>query len=94
MRRPGAVAEEDAARRAAEKKARRLRDLDYAAFRRRLGEFLLRRGFPYEYPSHHWRWWQELGSSASVRPELGSARSSGIAVLPLPCLVIGLLPRS
>lgn len=42
------LAEEDAARRVAEKKAGHLRDLDYTAFRRRLGQFLLRRGFPYE----------------------------------------------
>jgi regulatory protein len=42
------VAEEEIARRAAEKKARSLHDLDYATFRRRLGQFLLRRGFSYE----------------------------------------------
>ena len=42
------VAEEEEARRAAEKKASHLRDVDYATFRRRLGQFLLRRGFPYE----------------------------------------------
>lgn len=42
-----AVAEEDAALRAAQKKARHLQDQDYPLFRRRLGDFLLRRGFPY-----------------------------------------------
>jgi regulatory protein len=42
------VAEEEAARRAAETKASHLHDVDYATFRRRLGQFLLRRGFPYE----------------------------------------------
>jgi len=42
-----AVAEEEAARRAAEKKAQSLRNLDYPTFRRRLGQFLLRRGFSY-----------------------------------------------
>jgi regulatory protein len=42
------VEEEEIARRAAEKKAHSLRNLDYATFRRRLGQFLLRRGFPYE----------------------------------------------
>jgi regulatory protein len=42
------VAEEESARGAAEKKARSLRNLDYPTFRRRLGQFLLRRGFPYE----------------------------------------------
>lgn len=42
-----AVAEEDAALRAAQKKARHLQGQDYPAFRRRLGDFLLRRGFPY-----------------------------------------------
>ena len=43
-----AVANEETAHRAAEKKARSLHDLDYATFRRRLGQFLLRRGFPYD----------------------------------------------
>jgi regulatory protein len=43
-----AAAEEEAARRAAEKKARSLHNLDYPTFRRRLGQFLLRRGFPYD----------------------------------------------
>ena len=42
------VAEEEIARRAAEKKAHCLRNLDYPTFRRRLGQFLLRRGFPYD----------------------------------------------
>jgi regulatory protein len=42
------VAEEEIARRVAEKKARSLHDLDYPTFRRRLGQFLLRRGFPYD----------------------------------------------
>ncbi len=41
------VAEENAALRAAQKKARHLQDQDYPVFRRRLGDFLLRRGFPY-----------------------------------------------
>jgi regulatory protein len=41
------VAEEDAALRAAQKKARHLQSQDYSVFRRRLGDFLLRRGFPY-----------------------------------------------
>jgi len=41
------VAEEDAALRAAQKKARQLQGQDYPTFRRRLGDFLLRRGFPY-----------------------------------------------
>ena len=41
------VAEEDAALRAAQKKARHLQGQDYSVFRRRLGDFLLRRGFPY-----------------------------------------------
>ena len=43
-----AVGDEQAARRAAEKKARSLHNLDYPTFRRRLGQFLLRRGFPYD----------------------------------------------
>jgi regulatory protein len=43
-----ATNEDEAAHRAAEKKARSLRNLDYSTFRRRLGQFLLRRGFPYD----------------------------------------------
>lgn len=41
------VAEEDAALRAAQKKAQHLQGEDYHIFRRRLGDFLLRRGFAY-----------------------------------------------
>jgi len=54
------VAEEDAALRAAQKKARHLQGQDYAVFRRRLGDFLLRRGFTY--PTVHTiveRLWRE-----------------------------------
>ena len=54
------VAEEDAALRAAQKKARHLQGQDYPVFRRRLGDFLLRRGFPY--PTVHTiveRLWRE-----------------------------------
>jgi regulatory protein len=54
------VAEEDAALRAAQKKARQLQGQDYTTFRRRLGDFLLRRGFPY--PTVHTtveRLWRE-----------------------------------
>jgi regulatory protein len=43
-----AVIDEEVARHAAAKKAGTLRNLDYPTFRRRLGQFLLRRGFPYE----------------------------------------------
>ncbi|MGQ9572921.1 MAG: regulatory protein RecX [Dehalococcoidia bacterium] len=41
------IAEEDAALRAAQKKVRHLQGLEYPLFRRRLGDFLLRRGFSY-----------------------------------------------
>jgi regulatory protein len=54
------VAEEDAALRAAQKKTRHLQGQDYAVFRRRLGDFLLRRGFTY--PTVHTiveRLWRE-----------------------------------
>ncbi len=54
------VAEEDAALRAAQRKARHLQSQDYSTFRRRLGDFLLRRGFPY--PTVHTiveRLWRE-----------------------------------
>ena len=43
-----AVEEEQAALRAAEKRVPHLQGLDYPNFRRRLGDFLLRRGFSYE----------------------------------------------
>lgn len=43
-----ALAEEDAARRAALKKARGLHGLDYQAFRTRLAGYLVRRGFSYD----------------------------------------------
>ncbi|MFQ5880341.1 MAG: regulatory protein RecX [Dehalococcoidia bacterium] len=42
------VEEEDAAYRAARRRLRALAGLDYATFRRRLGDFLLRRGFRYD----------------------------------------------
>lgn len=42
------VAEDEAARRAAAKKARTLRGLDYPQFRTRLGGYLARRGFGYD----------------------------------------------
>jgi len=63
-----AVAEEDAALRAAQKKARHLQGQDYPIFRRRLGDFLLRRGFPY--PTVRTtveRLWRE-GQQGSERP--------------------------
>jgi len=62
------VTEEDAALRAAQKKARHLQGQDYPVFRRRLGDFLLRRGFPY--PTVHAtveRLWRE-GQQGSERP--------------------------
>jgi regulatory protein len=63
------VAEEDAALRAAQKKARHLQGQDYTLFRRRLGDFLLRRGFPY--PTVRTtveRLWRE-GQQDSERPQ-------------------------
>ena len=62
------VAEEEAALRAAQKKARHLQGQDYPIFRRRLGDFLLRRGFPY--PTVRTtveRLWRE-GQQGSERP--------------------------
>jgi regulatory protein len=53
-----AVNEADAAYRAAAKKARALTSLPHADFQRRLGDYLLRRGFGYEVARatvrHHW----------------------------------------
>jgi regulatory protein len=62
------VAEEDAALRAAQKKARHLQGQDYPVFRRRLGDFLLRRGFPYTtVRTTVERLWHE-GQQGSERP--------------------------
>jgi regulatory protein len=63
-----AVAEEDAALRAAQKKARHLQGQNYPLFRRRLGDFLLRRGFPYPIVrTTVERLWRE-GQQGSERP--------------------------
>ena len=59
--------EEDAAYRAAARRARSLATLPYADFRRRLGDFLLRRGFGYEtVRSTVTRLWKEV-----VQPPAG-----------------------
>jgi regulatory protein len=42
------LSDEEAAYRAAAKRLRTVQDVDYPAFRRRLGDFLLRRGFSYD----------------------------------------------
>jgi len=42
------LSDEEAAYRAAGKRLRTLQEVDYQAFRRRLGDFLLRRGFSYD----------------------------------------------
>ena len=55
----------DSAYRAALSKARRLPPSDHQAFRRRLGEYLRRRGFTYGVINHTVeRVWQECGSSS------------------------------
>jgi len=55
----------DSAHRAALGKARHLSVADYQSFRRRLGEYLKRRGFNYEVINHTVeRVWQELGNSS------------------------------
>ena len=60
-----AVDDNDNAYRAALSKVRRLPLTDYQVFRRRLGDFLRRRGFGYEVISHVMkRIWQEYGSSS------------------------------
>jgi len=59
----GAVDDGDSAYRAALSKAVRLPPSDYQGFRRRLGEYLRRRGFNYEVVNHTVeRVWQECGS--------------------------------
>jgi len=55
------IDEADSAYRAARERARRLRELDYQVFRRRLGGFLQRRGFDYDVVKETVnRLWQEL----------------------------------
>ena len=59
------VDDNDSAYRAALSKTRRLALSDYQVFRRRLGEYLRRRGFDYEVINHTVeRIWQECGSSS------------------------------
>ncbi len=61
----GEVDDADGAYRAALSKARSLPLSDYQGFRRRLGEYLRRRGFGYEVIKRSVeRLWQELGSSS------------------------------
>ena len=47
-----AVCDEEAAYRAAGRRLRAVQDSDYETFRRRLGDFLFRRGFSYEVIRH------------------------------------------
>ena len=57
-----AIDDEDSAYRAAQSKARNLPLSDYQGFRRRLGEYLKRRGFSYRVINHTVeRLWQERG---------------------------------
>jgi regulatory protein len=58
------VSDEDAAYRAASRRLSAFRGLDYDTFRRRLGGFLVRRGFSYEVARRTMdRCWQEAGGS-------------------------------
>ena len=60
------LSDEEAAYRAAQSRAHRLRNADYTVFQKRLGDFLLRRGFGYELTSRIVKQlWQELGNSPS-----------------------------
>ena len=61
----GAISDDDSAYRAALGKVRRWPLSDYQSFRRRLGEYLKRRGFDYEVINHTVeRVWQERGNSS------------------------------
>jgi regulatory protein len=63
--------EEDAAYRAARAQARRLNSLDIQNFRKRLGDFLLRRGFGYEVIKHAVnRLWEERETDSSHDPDI------------------------
>ena len=58
------VADEEAAYRAAGRRLHAFRGLDYDTFRRRLGGFLVRRGFSYEVARRTMdRCWQEAGGN-------------------------------
>jgi regulatory protein len=64
------VSDEEAAYRAASRRLHAFRGLDYEAFRRRLGGFLVRRGFSYEVARRTMdRCWQETGGGAEDRPQ-------------------------
>jgi regulatory protein len=64
------IDEGDAAYRAGEKRARALAQLAYADFRRRLGDYLLRRGFSYETAAATVaRVWEELRGERPVEED-------------------------
>jgi len=64
------VADEEAAYRAAGRRLHAFRGLDYDTFRRRLGGFLVRRGFSYEVARRTMdRCWQEAGGNEADGPE-------------------------
>ena len=63
---PGAGKEEEAAYRVARRKARSLKGLEWQEFRRRTGDYLVRRGFGYELAaSTTRRLWSEVNGSAN-----------------------------
>ena len=60
------LSDEEAAYRAAQSRAHRLSDASYTVFQKRLGDFLLRRGFGYELTGRIVeQLWQDLGNSPS-----------------------------
>jgi regulatory protein len=68
------VADEEAAYRAASRRLHAFRGLDYATFRRRLGGFLVRRGFSYDVARRTAeRCWQEAGGNEPADQEPGEA---------------------
>jgi regulatory protein len=63
------VSDEEAAYRAASRRLHAFRGLDFDTFRRRLGGFLVRRGFSYEVARRTMdRCWQEVGGDATQHP--------------------------
>jgi regulatory protein len=63
------VSDEEAAYRAARRRLQAFRGLDYDTFRRRLGGFLVRRGFSYEVARRTMdRCWQEAGAQEGGPP--------------------------
>ncbi len=83
----GTVDDSDSAYRAALSRARLLPTTEYGTFRRRLGEYLRRRGFSYEVASHTVeRVWRELGAGQTGRATKGDSLTLPVRPVPKNCI--------